>query len=423
MFNISTVKTALFGLIGLRDSDNPDYPVNTLTGASASVYFDDYHPLITFDNLYEIAPNYDGMNYDKWTATAYATGAYAIYDNVAYKAQQSVSSGDVPSLTSTAWQTPVKDWITTKQYASINKLLNQVFTNKKLNESTKTFLDSVQVVDGAGRLQDTVTPASRFVGYEINLKRANNIKAVINYIGLQFTQAQTDLDIYLFHSSQKTAVGKWTLSSAAATSFDWIDASSPDSGSNVLHYVNYTNNIDSGGTYYLGYFEDDISGSAIEKKIGYYCSDYPDGHVKWSKWAEIRPISVTSSNLDGYNLFDIDAIGYIDTNFGLNFSFSVDSDITEMLVNKKTLFVNAFGYQFASDMLQEMIYNPASRINRKQDNATRSSVLYEWNAPDNKNSIMAQLKDAIDALSFDLSRISQVLPDNRGRGKIKTGAM
>ena len=422
MFNISTLKTALFGTIGLKDTSDPGYPVSTLTGASESVYFDDYHPLITFNNLYGIAPNYDSMDHDVWTATGYAADSYVKYDNVVYKAQRVMLTGDVPSLTSTAWQTPMKDWITEKQYASINKLCNQIFTNKKLNETTKTFLDSVQVVDGAARLEDTVTAASRFVGFEINLKRANNIKAVINWIGLQFTEAQTDLDVYLYHSSQNTAVGHWQLSSAAAESFDWRDASSPTAGTNALYYVNYASNIDSGGMYYLGYYEDDIDGSAISKHVGCDCS-YPNAVVKWSQWATIKPIAVASGDLDGTNLFDIDAIGYGSTNYGLNFSFSIDSDITEMLVSKKSLFVNALGYQFANDMLQEMIYNPNSRINKKQDTATRNAVLYEWSAPDNQNSIKQQLKDAIDALGFDLSRISQVLPDNNGRRKLRTGAM
>lgn len=423
MFNISTLKTALFGMVGLHDTADPDLPVNTLTAASESVYFDDYHPLITFDNLYAISPNYDGMNYANWYATGYASGSYAIYDNIAYRAQRTILTGTVvPSLTSTIWQTPAKDWITEKQNASINKLCNQMITNKKLNESTKTFLDSVQVVDGAGRIEDTITASSRFVGFEIDLKRSNNIKAVLNYIGLQFTSIQTDLTIYLYHSSQKTAVGTWVLTSASAESFDWIDASSPDTGVNSMHYVNYATNIDSGGRYYLGYYEADITGSAIEKDVGCDCSGSATV-IKWSKWASIKPFAVESTHLDGTNIFDIDHIGYGDTNYGLNFSFSIESDITEMLVNKKALFVNALGYQFANDMLQEMIYNPNSRINKKQDTSTRNAVLYEWSAPDNQNSIKNQLAEAIDALGFDLSRISQILPDVEGRRKIKMGTI
>ena len=411
-------------MIGLRDTADPDFPVNILTGASENVWFDDYHPLVTYDNLYWICPNFDGMNYSTWTSTGYSTGSYVIYDNVAYKATRTMLTGDTPSLTSTAWNTPVLDWITQKENAAINKLTNDLFTSKKINESTKTFLDSVQVVDGAGRQADTITAASRFVGFEIKLKRANNIKAVINYIGLQFTSIQTDLTIYLFHSSQKAAVGTWTLTSGAAVSFDWLSAASPATGSNELHYVNYANNIDSGGIYYIGYFEDDITGSAIEKDMGCgFCGGYPDASYKWSKWAEIRPFAVASGSLDGTNIFDIEDVGYSETNYGLNFSFSIESDITEMLVNQKALLVNALGYQFASDMLKEMLFNPNSRINKSQDTITKNTIQYEFNAPDDGDTIVNKLKDAKEAVGFDLSRISQVLPDKHGRRKLKTGAM
>jgi len=411
MFSISTLKTNLYGMIGLRDSDDPDMPLCTLTAASQSVYFNDYHSLVTFDQLYHVAPNYDGMNYTTWTSTGYATGSYAMYDKIAYKSTRTMTTGDTPSLTGTGWESPVNDWIQNKQYASISKLCNQLFTSKKINESAKTFLDSVQVVDGAGRQADTVTGSSRFVGFEINLKRANNIKAVLNYIGLQFTASQT-FTVYLFHSSQKAAVGTWSVTNASATSFDWVTAASPTTGTNELHYVNYSGNIDSGGKYYIGYFEDDISGSAIEKH--YDC----DTKFKWSKWAEIRPIAVESGSLDGTNIFDIDDVGYADTNFGLNFSFSIKSDITEMIVNNKGLFVDAMGYQFASDMLQEMIFNSSSRINALQDTAKRNAVLYEWNGQDNRDSIVSRLNNAKEALSFDLSKISQVVASNGPRIKI-----
>jgi hypothetical protein len=153
------------------------------------------------------------------------------------------------------------------------------------------------------------------------------------------------------------------------------------------------------------------------------CSDggYPNGTVKWSKWAEIRPIEVAS--LSGTNLFDIDDIGYSDSNYGLNFSFSIESDITEMLVNKKALFTNALGYQFANDMLQEYLYNASSRGNKHQDTASRNTAQYEFNATDEQDTLKRKLREAVKALSFDLSRISQVLPDNNGRSKIKSGAI
>ncbi len=418
MFNIATIKTNLIGMIGLRDTKDPDFPQNSLTGTSESVYFDDYHPLITYDNLYWICPNFDGMNFTKWISTGYATGAFVTFDKVTYQAGRTMLTGDTPSKTSTAWTTPVIDWLTEKENASINKLCNDLFTDKKMNEASKTFLDSVQVVDGAGRQADTITASSRFVGFEIRLKRANNLKAVVNYIGLQFTQVQTDLTIYLFHSSQKAAVGTWVVTTGAATSFDWVTGTAT-TGTNEMHYVNYANNIDAGGAYYLGYFEDDITGSAIEKDLG--CDSCGFSNFKWSQYAQIRPFEV--SDLDGTNIFDIDAIAYGETNYGLNLSFSIKSDITEMLVNNKGLMTNALGYQFAHDMLKEMLFNPNSRGNKPQDTATKNAILYEFNAPDNPDTIVNKLKDAKNALSFDLSEISQIVPDNAGRNVLKAGAM
>lgn len=246
MFNLSTIKTNLYGMLGLRDSDNPETPICTLTGTTQSVYFDEYHPLITFDNLYKIAPNYDGMNFDKWFSTGYATGSYVKFDNIAYYATRTMLTGDTPSLTGTAWTSPVNIWLEEKQNASINTISHQIFTDKKINEGAKTFLDSVQVVDGAGRIEDTITASGRFVGFEVKLKRTNNIKAVINYIGLQFSEVQSNLTIYMFHSSQKAAVGTWTVASIAASNFDWVSGT-VSTGTNEMHYVNYANNIDSGG--------------------------------------------------------------------------------------------------------------------------------------------------------------------------------
>jgi len=353
------------------------------------------------------------MAYTNWTSTGYATGSYVMYDKIAYKATRTMLTSDTPSLTGSAWESPVNDWIQNKQYAAINKLSNQIFTNKKLNESTKTFLDSVQVVDGAGRIEDTVTGAGRFVGFEINLRRINNIKAVINQIGLQLTTSQT-LTVYLFHSSHKAAVGTWSLTNSTAHTFDWKTATAT-SGTNELNYVNYSGDIDSGGKFYIGYFESDLTGSAIKKDFD--C----DTTYKWSRFADIRPIEVPSGGLDGTNIFDINDVGYSSSNYGLNLSFSIKTDLTEMLTENKELFVDALGYQFASDMLQGMIFNSDSRINKIQDTATRNAVAYEWNAAENANSIRKRLDLAYKALEFELSKIRKAI--NRDGRRIKIRAI
>jgi len=424
MFNKSTVKTGLFGLIGFRDTDDPDYKslATALTASSSGMYYSDYHPLVNYENMYSIAPNYDGYNYSDYSATAtYATGDFAKSLNLSYEAVTTVPTGQLPGDTlGTYWKLPVNDWLTQKVEASINKVVNNVFVNKKLNETTKTFIDNVQIFEGAGRMQDVITPNSRFVGLRIRPKRINNIAVFLNYIGFQFTEIQTGLNIYLFHSGKYAPVSTTAFTTAAAYSFDW-KASTIE-----LNYVDYDNDIDSGGDYFLGYFEDDISGNAIKKRHQFAdppCGGCGGGDLSlynlWSKYVEIQPFEVASGDLNGTNIWDLSKTGYpLSTNFGLNLSLSVKFDITDIIVSNKSLFTDALGYQFAYDMLQEFVYNPQSRLNKHGDNAQKQSILYDLNGED---SIRTKLEKQLEAVGFDLSRISQALPNDVKR-RIHVGA-
>ena len=105
MLNIASLKTALSGVIGLKNTDDPTLPDCTLTASSTGMYFNDYHPLITYDNLYYIAPNYDGNSYDTFSATAsYATGSFVKSVDIAYKATRTIAATSTlpASLTATA---------------------------------------------------------------------------------------------------------------------------------------------------------------------------------------------------------------------------------------------------------------------------------------------------------------------------------
>ena len=418
MFNIATMKTALFGQIGFRESEDPCYGslLSTLTASSTGMYFNDYHPLITFENLQALAPNYDGYTVTAWdTDTEYAIGDLAKDDGVVWKAL-AVNTATEPE-SGAVWKLPLNDWLTQKVNASISKVLNSTTRSKKLTESTKTLLENVQLFDGAGRFQDTITASGRFVGLELTPKKINNIALILDYIGLQFSSIQTALTIYVFHSSRSAAIDTQDITTLAANSFHWTAGTIEN-----LDYVDYTNHFDSGGSFYIGYFEDDITGSAINKKDQFrygaggicYCGN---GNNMWNKFFDVRPIEVSSDNLNGVALWDLSKTGYqSDTNFGLNLSVSVKTDVTDVLVSNKSVFIDALGYQFAYDMLQEMLNNPTDRLNRLVDNAQKKAAIgiQELNESD---MVKTTLKEAIEAVSFDLSRLSQVLPtDMKKRG-------
>lgn len=427
MFNIATMKTALFGQIGFRDSDDPCFKslATALKGSVTGMYFEDYNPLITRETIEAIAPNYDGFNISDWaTETTYQIGDMAKNDDVIWKSLTVNTATEPSDDDGTNWKLPINDWLTQKENAAISKVLNRVFTNKKIAESSKTLLESVQLFDGAGRFQDTITASGRFVGLEITPKKINNIALVLDYIGLQFTEIQTDLKIYVFHSGRSAAIDTQEITTLAANSFHWQAGTIEN-----LDYVDYTLHVDSGGRFYVGYFEDDISGSAINKNdqyLGSRCSGCSDTDKNlynlWNKFFDVQPIEVASGDLNGVALWDLSKIGYqTSTNFGMNLSISVKTDVTDILVSNKAVFTDALGYQFAYDMLKEMLALPPARLNRLGDNAQNRAAFFiqELNEDD---TLKRRLDDAIAGLTFDLSQLSQVLPKDSPQ-RLRIGAI
>ena len=202
----------------------------------------------------------------------------------------------------------------------------------------------------------------------------------------------------------------------------------------VLDYVNYADDIDSGGTWYLGYFEADITGYAVNKAYDFYagpcagCSNDQTNVTKynlWSKYVSIMPFYVASADLDSTNLPALENIEYDETtNFGLNLAITVKPDITELITDNKHLFTYPLGMQFANDMLEWMAYNPAVRTNPHRINAGKDVILFDLSGSTDVKSdgIKVELKKAIDALAEDLSNLSAVLPKNKPSG-IKIGAI
>ena len=291
-------------------------------------------------------------------------------------------------------------------------------------ESSKTLLENVQLFDGAGRFQDTITASGRFVGLEITPKRINNIKLILDFIGLQFTEAQ-DVTMYMFHSSRPANIGTQDITISTANTFAWqkaglgVGATTPI----VFNYVDHANDIDSGGKYYVGYFESIISGKAINKQNQFSscngCSDIDSRlYNLWNKFFDVRAIEVASGDLNGTSLWDLSRTGYTqDTNFGINLSLSVKTDVTEILKSNKAVFTDALGYQYAYDAVEEMAFLPAARLNRLGDNVQKEARFVI-----ESETLKNRLEDAVKALGFDFSQISQVLPKDRKK-RLHFGAM
>jgi hypothetical protein len=135
------------------------------------------------------------------------------------------------------------------------------------------------------------------------------------------------------------------------------------------------------------------------------------------------PFSVPYSKLSGQNLPSVeDMIWDEANNFGMNLSITVRPDLTELVTNNLSILTYPLGLQFAVDSLEYMLYNPATRINASQINASQAALNYALNGDSESRGIVQELKDAINALAEDLSGISAALPENKPSG-IRIGAI
>jgi len=423
MYSISSLQTGLAGLIGIRDTKATDVDAidSSLTATSSGSYLDDIHPLMHTDTLTKCGPNFAAENYGTWSnAVSYPLGTRKIYSNIAYQCKVANSTIGVLPSALTEWKTVFSAWLLEKYNSSVANLFNRLAVEKKLNFSTKSLFEDVQLFTGAGRLQDTITNSGKMVGLQIDPKKINNIKAVLNYIGLQFSDVQPGFNIYLYHSSRKAPVATMAVTTTTAYKFEWKALTA---GSFDLDFVNFTSNIDSGGHWYIAYFEDDIAGTAINKAFDFEegpcsgCSNTKDEYRVynlWNKYVDVMPFFFAAADLDGTNLPDINKIQHTSTtNYGLNLSLSVVPDVTALILQQKSLITYPLGLQLTYDLMSWMIFNPTNRVNPESVNASTQSILYERDGDANTGGVKQRLDKAIAALAEDLSRISTALPDNK----------
>ena len=410
MFRISTLKTDLTGWIGFRNSVDSDYaPIDSdLTASGSGMYFNDFHPLLTTEILESVAPQFTGYSTFSLTAT-YGLAERVISNDIAWQSKVAGNIGHTPAA-GAYWESMFSLWLRERVNASVANLFNRMATEKKINVSTKAIFENKQLFLGSGSLTDVITPTGKFVGLAIRPKNINNVRLTIDRIGLQFTQAQTDLYIYLFNSQSETYIKRQAVSTTAGSKFEWVSLTDFD-----IDFVNYADDIDSGSTWYIGYFEDDIAGNAINKAYSWIegpCQGCPGSLPEytlwnlWSKYFDVRPIEF--STLDSTNLPSNP--GYVMKSYGLNLGMTVKPDVTDILTTNKSVLTYPLGLQFAIDTLNWIVYNAPRRTNQLQGNIQSGAILYDINGENGQGGLKKELANALKALDFDFSELSTALP-------------
>ena len=145
MYRAEAIKEKFINLLGWRHHHNPvEYTIkDELTKSESGQYYQDFHPLITLDNIRSISPEFDEGSKDEMFS----------------------------------------DWLKIKTEASILKAVETFYSTKLADKTIRNILESKVLFDGAGRLTDVVRNTNSLVGFEIIPVRADGATLKIEKIG------------------------------------------------------------------------------------------------------------------------------------------------------------------------------------------------------------------------------------------------
>lgn len=429
MVRANDIQEKLLHLIGWEQNyDTSDLKISdALTVSESGLYFQQIHPLLTLQNMSCIAPDFKNITFPEYNSEKeYSKGNVVDYQGTQYKALQK-AQGKQPDIESEYWvETNLfSEWLESKTKASIQKAIARYCNEKTVEGTNKPLCESRTLFDGTGRLVDTVKNKKNLVGFEIVPVRAKGVTTKINKICLQFTKAG-EYTLYLMHSSMDAPVKIIKLNKIRDNSAEWFTVDD-------LYLPYQSEDNDAGGSWYLCYFQSELpeGSQAIRKDKDW--SKEPCGScsrrellawMAWSKYLEIHPFFVNEELINtedkSLHLWDVENNQYTyDNNYGLNLEVTVSCDITDFIVEQRTMFQDVIAKQVAVDMLREFAYNSNVRTNRHSINASRLDILYEVDGDSSsmkKSGLSYQLDMAFKAIKLSTSGIDRVCLPCRNNG-------
>lgn len=427
MFTPSNILSCLSALVGWQPSLNPCTSSISpeVAGSSEGLYYSDAHPLLTIENLEAIAPNFEAYAYPVWdVASTYNTGDIVKYNDVFYISLTDSNTGNTPDSDPINWEEKrfFSDWLEDKTQAYILQFVNAIFAKKAINKEVKSLFDDRYIFTGSGRMTDLIVKQGRFVGFEIKPMPQEDIKATINKLGFQFSQLQSGLNIYIYHTSQVEPIFVEPITTTKAFSFEWVALSQK------LDLFFASDSYDTGGCFYLGYYEDDLSGQAIKKNYNFSrpcttCTGSGDYHFwrTWSKFFKLSPIAFRASALNGTDLPDIDMIEYHSSNnFGMNLNVSAHCDLSAFLCRQGRILAFPMQKWVGLKMVEEIANT--LRLNRDKSEAQKLAILSLDDAS-GTTTLKQEVSALMKQINFDLSNLNTVcLPCSEPSG-IKYGSV
>lgn len=375
MYSVSQIKSGLIGTSPLLSwRQNPDSSgvqisdANLIATPSSGLYFNDFHPLLTPDNLFSLRPDF------------------------------------MVNQTGTTLNTNFSTWLRQKTEASVLKAVEAWLAHKFKERTARNLLERDTIFKTATGTQKDVNNSKK-VGKEFVPKRNRGIKMTIKEVGIQLDENCT-VTLYLYHHGAQVDTEVVTYTGNGQTQWVTVNWELSGEGSYLVFYDQAQN----AGVQSINGFYDYI-GNTIERP-----PYYSEKCFRYFSSTEFEVSDVTDTPLSYTG----------GTNHGLNFKATVECDYTEFILDQKNLFKNLIGYQVAMDMLREMAYNANVRVNRNASNMAESQklILYEidGDSQGRKGGLAMKFEEAMKTLQFDETGIDSVCLNCKRRG-IRIGSV
>jgi hypothetical protein len=312
MIRPDRVKAELFGGVGWRQGVISGYPVIDAANlaSSSGLYYQDGCSFVTTEN---------------------------VYDN-----QQEVGASDAN----------FNAYLTQLQESAILEVC------QKIDNNESDFVQSVNLYPYEKSFSDTITHSGRFVGFEIERRKSVNMLGKIGWVEVAFDTAAT-FNLYLYNSNKPNApIVTQEVTTVAGESVvvnldDWYIAD---------------DNTFKGGTFYVGYFEDDL-GAAKAYAKNWEASQYQRG----TKCHNVYQVSLEHSG----TAIDVTSnISPSDT-FGLNIGIDIYTDYTELFIRNRAMLYQAIQYQVAEKVFHLISTSSRFNANERANESDKQEMAFE----------------------------------------------